>query len=165
MGLPAGAGSVRDFLPSVSTVSNSLFPETPPQPLSHKTPSTTVIVVDPNPPVRFKAGSHADTTCSDKDTTAQSHIALQSQTARPSPPRPEPAKTPSLVTANVARNSRTMSPMIDQSNNWSSNYGEDVVHQVNVLASCYIVDPTANLKGIHYCTTGVTGTLLPTASS
>ncbi|KAG5985238.1 hypothetical protein E4U55_007863 [Claviceps digitariae] len=38
--------------------------------------------------------------------------------------------------------------------NCSSNYGEDTAARVNVLASCYIVDSTAQLKGMHYCTTG-----------
>ena len=48
--------------------------------------------------------------------------------------------------------------MKHQSNsNSSSNYGEAVARQVNVLASCYIVDPSASLKGLHYCTTGAAG--------
>ncbi|CAM1500776.1 Fc.00g099380.m01.CDS01 [Cosmosporella sp. VM-42] len=47
-----------------------------------------------------------------------------------------------------------MAPMRNQNLNCSSNYGEDVYQQVNVLASCYIVDSTASLKGVHYCTTG-----------
>ncbi|XWW98784.1 hypothetical protein V2A60_006786 [Cordyceps javanica] len=50
-----------------------------------------------------------------------------------------------------------MSPMTKQSNYSSSNCGEDVAPQVNVLASCYIVGTAAQLKGLHYCTTGVTG--------
>lgn len=50
-----------------------------------------------------------------------------------------------------------MSPMNKQSNYSSSNCGEDVAAQVNVLASCYIVGTAAQLKGLHYCTTGVTG--------
>lgn len=50
-----------------------------------------------------------------------------------------------------------MSPMNNQINDSSSNYGEGVAPQVNVLASCYIVGTTAQLKGLHYCTTGVTG--------
>jgi hypothetical protein len=50
-----------------------------------------------------------------------------------------------------------MSPMNNQSNDSSSNYGEGVAPQVDVLASCYIVGTTAQLKGLHYCTTGVTG--------
>ncbi len=50
-----------------------------------------------------------------------------------------------------------MSPMNKQSNYSSSNCGEDVAPQVNVLASCYIVGTAAQLKGLHYCTTGVTG--------
>ncbi|OTA80774.1 hypothetical protein M434DRAFT_86090 [Hypoxylon sp. CO27-5] len=52
-----------------------------------------------------------------------------------------------------------MAPMKNnKSNNCSSNYGEEVARQVNVLASCYLVDPTASLKGLHYCTTGAAGT-------
>ena len=52
--------------------------------------------------------------------------------------------------------------MKHQSNsNCSSNYGEVVARQVNVLASCYIVDPSASLKGLHYCTTGAAGTSFP----
>ncbi|KGQ08636.1 hypothetical protein BBAD15_g6034 [Beauveria bassiana D1-5] len=47
-----------------------------------------------------------------------------------------------------------MSPMNKQSNYSSSNCGEDVAPQVNVLASCYIVGTAAQLKGLHYCTTG-----------
>ncbi|KAI1140578.1 ornithine decarboxylase antizyme-domain-containing protein [Hypoxylon sp. FL0543] len=51
-----------------------------------------------------------------------------------------------------------MAPMKNnKSNNCSSNYGEEVTRQVNVLASCYLVDPTASLKGLHYCTTGAAG--------
>lgn len=55
-------------------------------------------------------------------------------------------------------NSIAMAPMSNQSINYSSNYGEDLTARVNVLASCYVVDSAANLKGLHYCTTGVTGT-------
>lgn len=51
-----------------------------------------------------------------------------------------------------------MAPMNYQSSDLSSNYGEDAVQRVNVLASCYIVDSGANLKGLHYCTTGAAGT-------
>jgi hypothetical protein len=54
-------------------------------------------------------------------------------------------------------NSIAMAPMSNQSINYSSNYGEDLTARVNVLASCYVVDSAANLKGLHYCTTGVTG--------
>lgn len=51
-----------------------------------------------------------------------------------------------------------MAPMNYSSNHLSSNYGEDAVQKVNVLASCYMADQsTAGLKGLHYCTTGVTG--------
>lgn len=53
-----------------------------------------------------------------------------------------------------------MAPMSNQSINYSSNYGEELTARVNVLASCYVVDSAANLKGLHYCTTGVTGKLL-----
>ncbi|KAH9900195.1 ornithine decarboxylase antizyme-domain-containing protein [Xylariomycetidae sp. FL2044] len=47
-----------------------------------------------------------------------------------------------------------MAPM-KNNNNFSSSsyYGEAAASQVKVLASCYLVDPTASLKGIHYCTT------------
>ncbi|KAI5867119.1 ornithine decarboxylase antizyme-domain-containing protein [Durotheca rogersii] len=55
-----------------------------------------------------------------------------------------------------------MAPMkTNQSNSSSSNYGEVVARQVNVLASCYLVDPTASLKGLHYCTTGAAGDGIP----
>lgn len=61
-----------------------------------------------------------------------------------------------------------MAPM-KQDNLFSSSsnyYGEDVVaspphhmEAVDILASCYLVSnyPGAQLKGLHYCTTGVTG--------
>ncbi|KAI0601639.1 ornithine decarboxylase antizyme-domain-containing protein [Biscogniauxia sp. FL1348] len=53
-----------------------------------------------------------------------------------------------------------MAPMKNNNNSSSSsNYGEAVARQVNVLASCYLVSPTASLKGLHYCTTGAAGTL------
>ncbi|KAG5923669.1 hypothetical protein E4U52_005700 [Claviceps spartinae] len=39
----------------------------------------------------------------------------------------------------------------------SSNYGEDTAARVNVLASCYVLDSAAQLKGLHYCTTGASG--------
>ncbi|ROV94558.1 hypothetical protein VMCG_08168 [Cytospora schulzeri] len=42
-----------------------------------------------------------------------------------------------------------------------ANYGEDIVRQANVLASCYVVDPSASLKGLHYCTTGAAGAECP----
>ena len=52
-----------------------------------------------------------------------------------------------------------MAPIKTLSNNYSSsNYGENVARQANVLASCYLVDSAGSLKGLHYCTTGVTGT-------
>lgn len=50
-----------------------------------------------------------------------------------------------------------MAQISNQSNNSSRNYGDAVVHQVNVLSSCYLVDSTGGLKGLHYCTTGVLG--------
>ncbi|KAK1980918.1 ornithine decarboxylase antizyme [Colletotrichum cereale] len=51
-----------------------------------------------------------------------------------------------------------MAPMNQQSNYSSSNYGEAIVRQANVLASCYIVDSAATLRGLHYCTTGAAET-------
>ncbi|KAB5525561.1 ornithine decarboxylase antizyme [Coniochaeta sp. 2T2.1] len=51
-----------------------------------------------------------------------------------------------------------MAPMKPNNNYSSSNYGEDVNRQANILASCYVVDPSAStLKGLHYCTTGAAG--------
>lgn len=52
-----------------------------------------------------------------------------------------------------------MAPIKQSNNNSSSsNYGEGIVRQANILASCYIVDAvTASLKGLHYCTTGAAG--------
>ncbi len=52
-----------------------------------------------------------------------------------------------------------MAPMKQDNNNWSSSSGgEDAVRQANVLASCYLVDAAASsLKGLHYCTTSVSG--------
>jgi len=49
--------------------------------------------------------------------------------------------------------------MKNSNNSYSSNHcGEDIARQANILASCYLVDQsTASLKGLHYCTTGVTG--------
>ncbi|KND91745.1 hypothetical protein TOPH_03648 [Tolypocladium ophioglossoides CBS 100239] len=57
-----------------------------------------------------------------------------------------------------------MAPMSNQNLNRSSNYGEDVASRVNVLASCYIVNSAAQLKGVHYCTTGVAGLPSPPTS-
>ncbi|CAI6100555.1 unnamed protein product [Clonostachys chloroleuca] len=57
-----------------------------------------------------------------------------------------------------------MAPINKQKSNLSSNYGEDIVQRVNVLASCYIADSTSGLKGIHYCTTGATGLPSPPTS-
>lgn len=55
-----------------------------------------------------------------------------------------------------------MAPMKQESNYSSSNYGEDAAtRQANVLASCYLVDSSASLRGLHYCTTSVTGSLTP----
>ncbi|KAJ0321874.1 hypothetical protein COL5a_009058 [Colletotrichum fioriniae] len=50
-----------------------------------------------------------------------------------------------------------MAPMNQVNNYSSSNYGEAIVRQANVLASCYIVDSAATLRGLHYCTTGAAG--------
>ncbi|KAF5646482.1 ornithine decarboxylase antizyme [Fusarium tjaetaba] len=55
------------------------------------------------------------------------------------------------------KSSSEMAPMNNQNLNYSSNYGEAAAQKVNVLASCYLVDSAANLKGLHYCTTGVAG--------
>ncbi|KAK7749177.1 hypothetical protein SLS62_008358 [Diatrype stigma] len=58
-----------------------------------------------------------------------------------------------------------MAPMKHSSNSSnSSSYGEAVSRQANVLASCYIVDPSASLKGLHYCTTGAAGLPSPPSS-
>ncbi|KAI1262729.1 ornithine decarboxylase antizyme-domain-containing protein [Xylariaceae sp. FL1019] len=55
-----------------------------------------------------------------------------------------------------------MAPMKNSNNSSSSNhYGEDDMPLVNVLASCYLVSPTASLKGLHYCTTGAAGAECP----
>ncbi|KAI5922754.1 ornithine decarboxylase antizyme-domain-containing protein [Camillea tinctor] len=54
-----------------------------------------------------------------------------------------------------------MAPMKNNNNSSSSNYGEAVARQVNVLASCYLVNPSASLKGLHYCTTGAAGAECP----
>ena len=50
-----------------------------------------------------------------------------------------------------------MATMCSSSHNLSNYHGEDVVRQVNVLASCYLVDATSHLKGLHYCTTPAAG--------
>ncbi|KAI0015142.1 ornithine decarboxylase antizyme-domain-containing protein [Xylariomycetidae sp. FL0641] len=50
-----------------------------------------------------------------------------------------------------------MAPMKTSNSSSNCNYGEAVARQVNVLASCYLVSPTASLKGLHYCTTGAAG--------
>jgi hypothetical protein len=64
---------------------------------------------------------------------------------------------PNLTLGTQPRITEEMAPISMQSSNWSSNYGEDAVHKVNVLASCYLVDSVASLKGLHYCTTGAAG--------
>lgn len=52
-----------------------------------------------------------------------------------------------------------MAPMKTLNSHYSSsNYGEDIVRQANVLASCYVVDAAGSLKGLHYCTTLAAGT-------
>lgn len=51
-----------------------------------------------------------------------------------------------------------MAPMKTMNSNYSSsNYGESVDRQANVLASCYVVNAGASLKGFHYCTTLAAG--------
>jgi hypothetical protein len=53
-----------------------------------------------------------------------------------------------------------MAPMKHNNNNYSSSsYGEDAAfRQASILASAYVVDPSAtSLKGLHYCTTGAAG--------
>jgi len=54
-----------------------------------------------------------------------------------------------------------MAPMKPNNNySSSSNHGEDVARgpRADILASCYVVDPSAaSLKGLHYCTTGAAG--------
>ncbi|KAL8329690.1 hypothetical protein RB597_005121 [Gaeumannomyces tritici] len=58
-----------------------------------------------------------------------------------------------------------MASMKQESNYSSSNYGEDAAaRQANVLASCYLVDSSASLRGLHYCTTSVTGLPSPPTS-
>lgn len=45
-----------------------------------------------------------------------------------------------------------------KSNSSSSSHGEGIVRQADILASCYVVESAAaSLKGLHYCTTGLTG--------
>jgi hypothetical protein len=56
--------------------------------------------------------------------------------------------------------SLAMAPMKHNNNNHSSSsYGEDAAfRQASILASAYVVDPSAtSLKGLHYCTTGAAG--------
>jgi hypothetical protein len=69
----------------------------------------------------------------------------------------EPNPSPSFPSA--PWHPAAMAPMKSpQSNHSSSNYGEGIVRQANILASCYIVDSsTASLNGLHYCTTGLSG--------
>jgi hypothetical protein len=48
--------------------------------------------------------------------------------------------------------------MTSNSSNYLSHYhGEMDARKVNVLASCYMVDSTGHLKGLHYSTTGASG--------
>ncbi|QUC23227.1 uncharacterized protein UV8b_07468 [Ustilaginoidea virens] len=54
-----------------------------------------------------------------------------------------------------------MALLSNQNLSSSSNYGEDAAARVHVLASCYIVDSAAQLKGIHYCTPGAAGAECP----
>ncbi|KAK7722554.1 hypothetical protein SLS64_001091 [Diaporthe eres] len=55
-----------------------------------------------------------------------------------------------------------MAPMKTLNSNLSSsNYGEDMARQANVLASCYVVDAAGSLKGLHYCTTLAAGAECP----
>jgi hypothetical protein len=50
----------------------------------------------------------------------------------------------------------------NNSSSSSSNRNDEVVaHRVNILASCYVVDSSEMLKGLHYSTTGADGMLLP----
>lgn len=59
---------------------------------------------------------------------------------------------------NLPKWQNEMAPMKTlNSNHSSSNYGENIARQANVLASCYIVDAAASLKGFHYCTTLAAG--------
>ncbi|KAI0972319.1 ornithine decarboxylase antizyme-domain-containing protein [Xylaria arbuscula] len=58
-----------------------------------------------------------------------------------------------------------MAPMKNSNSSISSNcYGEDVARKANVLASCYLVDSAASLKGLHYSTTGAAGLPSPPSS-
>ncbi|KAI0201928.1 ornithine decarboxylase antizyme-domain-containing protein [Astrocystis sublimbata] len=57
-----------------------------------------------------------------------------------------------------------MAPMRNSNQSSSNCYGEDVARKVNVLASCYLVDSAASLKGLHYCTTGAAGLPSPPSS-
>ncbi|KAI1148238.1 ornithine decarboxylase antizyme-domain-containing protein [Nemania diffusa] len=57
-----------------------------------------------------------------------------------------------------------MAPMNDSNTSSSNCYGEDVARQVNILASCYLVDSAASLKGLHYSTTGAAGLPSPPSS-
>ncbi|ELQ36001.1 ornithine decarboxylase antizyme [Pyricularia oryzae] len=59
-----------------------------------------------------------------------------------------------------------MATMKQETNYCNSSYGEvAAARQANVLASCYLVDnATASLKGLHYCTTSVTGLPSPPTS-
>ena len=61
-------------------------------------------------------------------------------------------------TSNPGIHAVTMAPMNPMMNNKSSKtHGEAVAREANVLASCYLVDRSASLKGLHYCTTSFNG--------
>lgn len=77
-----------------------------------------------------------------------------STSTSPSPVHPHPL--PHL--GNLPPWQNEMAPMKTLNSNYSSsNYGEDIARQANVLASCYVVDHTGSLKGLHYCTTLAAG--------
>ncbi|TGJ80348.1 hypothetical protein E0Z10_g8406 [Xylaria hypoxylon] len=57
-----------------------------------------------------------------------------------------------------------MAPMKNNNSSSSNCSGEDVARKANVLASCYLVDSAASLKGLHYCTTGAAGLPSPPSS-
>jgi hypothetical protein len=60
----------------------------------------------------------------------------------------------------------TMAPTKTNNSSSSNNRnGEALVRRANVLASCYVVDSSALLKGFHYSTTGADGSYLSDPSS
>jgi hypothetical protein len=74
------------------------------------------------------------------------------------PDQSTPQLLPNLSQEQPWSPSIAMAPMKNSKNNLhSSSYGEAVVRQANVLASCYVVSPSASLKGFHYCTTLAAG--------